>query len=348
MRFLILLALLLAATLQDGWVVQTGGIGSGVDSNLRAVSVVTGGDGLMAVWASGSNGVILRSRDAGKSWQRLHVEDGDKLDFRGIRAFNAEVAYTLSVGPGQESRIYKTSDGGKSWMKQYQAARPEIFLDALVCRDVKTCFVIGDLVNGKFFVLSTTDGEQWRELARNTMPAALKDEGAFAASNSALTLCGGNELVFGTGGPAARVFRSPDTGRSWEVYTTPILSGNASSGIFSVACWDETIVVVGGDYKTPGGAQKLAAYSADHGKSWQLSAQQPSGFRSSAVRTSDGSLLASGTNGTDRSSDGGVHWARCSSLNLNALSAEGRGAWGVGPKGTIALLASPDHCGPVR
>jgi photosystem II stability/assembly factor-like uncharacterized protein len=346
MRFLILLALLGAAMLQDGWVVQTGRIG-GVDSNLRAVSVVTGGDGLV-MWASGSNGVVLRSRDAEKNWERLHVENGDKLDFRGVYAFTADVAYALAVGPGEQSRIYKTLDGGKNWIKQYQGARPEIFLDGLVCSDVKDCLVIGDPVDGKFFVLSTTDGEQWRELARETMPAALKDEGAFAASNSALTLCGGNELVFGTGGPAARVFRSPDMGRTWEIYPTPILSGNASSGIFSVACWDSTMVVVGGDYQKPDGSERLAAYSVDHGKSWQLAAQQPSGFRSSVVRMSDGSLVASGTNGTDRSSDGGAHWTRCSSLNLNALSAAGQGAWGVGPKGTIALLASPDHCGPVR
>jgi photosystem II stability/assembly factor-like uncharacterized protein len=347
MRFLILLVFL-GAVLQDGWVVQTGGIGSDVDSNLRGVSVVTGGDGLLAVWASGSNGVILRSRDAGRSWDRVRVAGGERLDFRGIRAFSGEVAYALSVGPGEQSRIYKTSDGGKSWTKQYQGARPEIFLDGLVCRDAKNCFVIGDPVDGKFFVLSTTDGEQWRELAQDTMPAAMKEEGAFAASNSALTRCGGNELVFGTGGPAARVFRSPDMGRTWEVSTTPILSGNASSGIFSVACRDSTIVVVGGDYQKPDGAERSAAYSADHGKSWQLAAQQPSGFRSSVVRMRDGSIVASGTNGTDRSSDGGAHWTRCSSLNLNALSAEGQGAWGVGPKGTIALLASPDHCGPVR
>jgi len=342
MRFLILLALL-GTAVQDGWLIQA----SGIDSNLRAVSV-TANNGSAMVWASGSNGVILRSPDAGQNWQRLQVEEGEKLDFRGIWAFNQDLAYALSVGPGQQSRIYKTSDGGKTWIKQDQAAKQEVFLDALVCRDVKTCFVIGDPVDGKFFALSTTDGEQWRELAGDTMPAALQNEGVFAASNSSLTLCNGNELVFGTGGPAARVFRSPDMGQSWEVHQTPMLSGSLSSGIFSVACWDSTIVVVGGDYQKPDGVERLAAYSSDHGKSWQLSAQQPSGFRSSVVGRSDGSVLTSGTNGSDRSSDGGAHWTRCSSLNLNALTGKGLRVWGVGPKGMLAMLPSPDHCGPVR
>lgn len=343
MRFLILM-MIFGMTIEEAWVVQT----TGIDSNLRAVSAKTNAGDSAVVWASGSNGVILRSLDGGKNWQRLQVEDGEKLDLRAIRGFEAEVAYVLAVGPGQQSRIYKTLDGGKSWIKQYQGARPEIFLDGLVCRNVKTCFVIGDPVDGKFFLLSTTDGEQWRERSRYTMPPALKEEGAFAASNSALTLCGGNELVFGTGGPAARVFRSGDMGRSWEVYPAPILSGDASAGIFSVACWDSTIVVVGGDYKKPDETERAAAYSLDHGKTWRLSAQQPSGFRSSVVRVSDGSLLASGTNGTDRSSDGGVHWARCSALNLNALTGAELRVWGAGPKGTIALLRSADHCGPVR
>jgi photosystem II stability/assembly factor-like uncharacterized protein len=343
MRFLILL-MIFGMTAEEAWLVQT----TGIDSNLRAVSVKTGAGDSAVVWASGSNGVILRSLDGGKNWQRLQVEAGEKLDLRGIRGFDAKVAYVLSVGPGEQSRIYKTSDGGKSWMKQYQGEKQEVFLDALICREARTCFVIGDPVDGKFLVLSTTDGANWRELSRDGMPAALKEEGAFAASNTSLAWCGENEVVFGTGGPAARVFRSADEGKSWAVYQTPILSGSPSAGIFSVACWDSTIAVVGGDYKKPDETERAAAYSLDHGKTWRLSAQQPSGFRSSVVRVSDGSLLASGTNGTDRSSDGGVHWTRCSSLNLNALTGAELRVWGAGPKGTIALLRSADHCGPVR
>jgi photosystem II stability/assembly factor-like uncharacterized protein len=57
-----------------------------------------------AVWASGSNGVILRSTDLGKTWKRLHVAGGDTLDFRGIVAFNATTAYLMSSGEGQKSR----------------------------------------------------------------------------------------------------------------------------------------------------------------------------------------------------------------------------------------------------
>ena len=70
----------------------------------------------------------------------------------------------------------------------------------------KDCFAISDPVDGKFLLLHTEDGEHWKELPREQMPAALPKEGVFAASNSSLTLCGeeGEELFFGTGGPVAR------------------------------------------------------------------------------------------------------------------------------------------------
>jgi len=74
------------------WKLQT----SGLDSNLRGVSAAYAPDAkgapMPAVWASGSNGVILRSTDLGKTWKRLHVAGGDTLDFRGIVAFNAATA----------------------------------------------------------------------------------------------------------------------------------------------------------------------------------------------------------------------------------------------------------------
>src|SRR4029077_20727778 len=78
-----------AAVQAQWWKVQT----SGIDSNLRGVSVTgtpdSNGVRVPVVWASGSNGVILRSVDEGKTWKRLRVTGGDALDFRGIVAFNA-------------------------------------------------------------------------------------------------------------------------------------------------------------------------------------------------------------------------------------------------------------------
>jgi photosystem II stability/assembly factor-like uncharacterized protein len=323
------------------WTVQT----SGIDTNLRGVSVGTFADshgvGTVVVWASGSNGVILQSKDAGKTWKRLHVQGGEDLDFRSIQARDATTAYVMSSGDGGKSRIYKTTDGGANWKLQYTDKRKGFFLDALVCTSAIECRAVGDPIDGKFVILRTRDGETWEQLPTDQMPVALPDEGAFAASGTCLAIYSYEHVYFVTGGPAARLFHSSDAGYSWTVNSTPIVSSNASSGIFSIAVWDKALVIVGGDYRDPGNRNHVAAYSADQGKTWKLAEQQPGGFRSAVMRINETYLIAVGPNGEDVSDDGGAHWKQTDSLNLNALAVlPTADAWAAGPNGTIARLKS--------
>jgi len=334
--FLLLLLLLNPGDSSPWWSVQT----SGLDTNLRGVSVKfdeSSDKYHYVVWASGSNGVILRSTNEGKTWTQLNVAGGGDLDFRDIEAFDANTAYVMSSGEGDKSRIYKTTDGGKNWKLQYSDKRAGFFLDSLSCDSATHCNALSDPVDGKFLVLSTTDGEHWKQLPRDRMPEALPKEGAFAASGTAIAICEGGGIYFGTGGPKARIFHSADQGRSWNVVETPVASGEASSGIFSIACEDsDNLVAVGGDYKQPDVANRVAIYSADAGATWQLSAQQPGGYRSAVGSFSHGDFAAVGPNGTDVSHDQGVHWQHTDYLNLNAASFDGTEGWAAGPKGTIA------------
>ena len=338
-RIVLILLLVSSNAIGQLWSVQT----SGLDTNLRGVSAkytrIKGRQHLI-VWASGSNGVILRSRDEGSTWNRLTVPDGTDLDFRDIEAFGADTAYVMSSGEGSKSRIYKTTDGGKTWTLQYSDKRPGFFLDSLACDSKIHCVALSDPVEGKFLVLSTNDGAHWKELARDKMPAILNGEGAFAASGTAIALCGRSNIYFGTGGGrAARVFHSNDSGRSWAAVETPIASGNASSGIFSIACGATLIVAVGGDYKEPGSAKGVAAFSYDFDATWRLAEQQPGGYRSAVAHFSQGDFVAVGTNGSDtgRYDDRkGVHWEHTDAMNLNAASFDHREGWAVGPKGTVA------------
>ena len=80
-----------------------------------------------------------------------------------------------------------------------------------------------------------------------------------------------------TGGMAARVFYSTDFGKSWEVAKTPMIRGQASSGIFSVAFKnDRGGIVVGGIYDQPEINTNVAAYTLDGGKNWVSSTKMPS------------------------------------------------------------------------
>ena len=343
-RTILLLSLFIASAQEQWWSVRT----SGMDTNLRGVSAAHTPDarGLStpAVWVSGSNGVILRSLDLGKTWKRLHVAGGDSLDFRGIVAFDANNAYVMSSGEGEKSRIYKTTDGGESWKLQYTDNRKEFFLDSIACLSEEECFALGDPINGKFLLLKTTDGEHWQALPNDNMPAALPKEGAFAASNSCLALSG-DHIFFVTGGPAARVFHSTDAGRTWTATETPIAHGNGSSGIFSIARPDmevaSAMVVVGGDYQDPKRPLAIAATSLDQGNNWKLSAGQPSGFRSAVASLDIFLFYTVGPNGEEMTEDQGAHWKRIGSLNLNALAMlDDSHGWAVGPNGTIAVFVN--------
>ena len=103
-----------AGTKGPWWIMQT----SGLDTNLRAVAVGEYQEPQHApvpvIWASGSNGVILQSKDEGKTWKQFHILGAEKLDFRGIRVFDAQEAYVMSSGDGDKSRIYRTTDGGRT------------------------------------------------------------------------------------------------------------------------------------------------------------------------------------------------------------------------------------------
>src|ERR1700722_837927 len=113
MRRTILLTLALITTgvtpaIKAQWEIQN----SGSTADLRGIASVGAG----VAWASGSNGTILRTEDGGYLWQRCPIPPGaDKLDFRGIQAFDANTAIVMSSGKGDLSRLYKTTDGCQTW-----------------------------------------------------------------------------------------------------------------------------------------------------------------------------------------------------------------------------------------
>ncbi|MGC1903246.1 MAG: hypothetical protein WA715_05455 [Candidatus Acidiferrum sp.] len=295
---------------------------SGPNTSLRGLSS-SQANNTQIIWATGSNGVIIRSPDGGKSWTSRPIDNAGTQDFRGVRSFGANIAYVFSVGTENKSHIYKTTNAGRSWRIQYSDPRPAFFLDGLVCRNEKNCFAISDPIDGKFPILHTEDGEQWTELPPASEPSALPTEGLYAASNTSLVLCGPdhNDILFATGGPAARVFHSADDGQTWSVAPTPILSGNSTAGIFSLACDDRTLVAVGGDYRNPTSTKSVAAYSTDLGATWNLADQPPSGYRSAVTTVGPEpptSWIAVGTTGADISTDTGAHWASLNHENANA------------------------------
>src|SRR5262249_4395034 len=97
-------------------------------------------------WASGTGGTFVRTTDRGTTWSVGAVPGAEKLDFRDVKAFGEATAYLLSAGPGGDSRVYKTTDGGKSWAMQFKADDPATFLDAFAFWDEDHGVALGDPV----------------------------------------------------------------------------------------------------------------------------------------------------------------------------------------------------------
>jgi hypothetical protein len=336
-------------TTSGPWVMQS----SGTTAGLRGIHAVGGG----VAWASGTDGTVLRTEDGGYLWQRCTVPPGaEKLDFRGIWAWDENTAIVMSSGPGDLSRIYKTTDGCSSWKLLYTNPDKDGFWDAMVFSDKNKGFLLGDPVHGRFVLLFTLDGgKTWTRVNTKFLDAGKTKIGAFAASNSAMILYGNDLPIFGTSGPDGPWLYTPDlectmleaaqnfaeclsSGLRFEREKLPMAGGSASSGIFALAesGWDLT--AVGGDYTKPDDTRgTAAAITAWNGLplAWTAAARPPHGYRSAVAKDqADDAWIAVGTNGSDISFDGET-WSPLDDGNWNALSLP----WVVGPQGRIAKLA---------
>jgi photosystem II stability/assembly factor-like uncharacterized protein len=311
---------------------------SGTTASLRGVSALSA----KVVWASGSGGMWLRTVDGGVTWQSARVPGAETLDFRGVRGIDDHTAWLMSSGPGDKSRIYRTTDSGAHWTLLFTNPDEKGFFDAIAFRDAQHGIVAGDPVDGHFVVFVSQDGgRHW--LRRNT-PPSLPNEGSFAASNSCLFLLGKSNMWLASGGPgAARVLHSSDFGRHWTIAATPVRGDGPSAGIFSLAFSDPRHrIAVGGDYTKDRETRGNIALTADGGSAWESMAdgRGPRGFRSAVAYLPDRKLwLTTGTSGSDISADGGKTWKQFDGDPYNALSViSSKAVWAVGPEGRIAIL----------
>src|SRR6185436_4739372 len=107
---------------------------SGTTARFRGVSAVTE----KVAWASGNGGTFARTTDGGATWYSAVVPGASELDFRDVQAVDERIAYLLSIGPGEQSRIYKTTDSGQGWTLQYSNHNPKAFFDAFAFWDARS------------------------------------------------------------------------------------------------------------------------------------------------------------------------------------------------------------------
>src|SRR5437899_2724276 len=179
---------------------------SNTTASLRGIHNVGGG----VAWASGTNGTVLRTEDGGYLWQTCTVPPGaEKLDFRGIQAFDENTAIVMSSGKGDLSRLYKTTDGCQTWKLLFTNPDKDGFWDALLFYSRLNGGLLGDPVDGHFKLWETRDGgKHWTVGKRKGLNADPLLQGAFAASNSSMTVSPDRlqRIAFGTGGKSGALF----------------------------------------------------------------------------------------------------------------------------------------------
>ncbi len=309
---------------------------SGNKVSLRGLSVVND----RVIWVSGSKGTVGRSLDSGRTWKWMIVKGFEKRDFRDIEAFDAVTAVLMATD--EPAHILKTVDGGDTWKIVYTNNTKGMFLDAMEFWNEQSGIVIGDPVDGRFFICRSFDGgSTWREISRENLPVADSGEACFAASGTNIRSLNLSEACFVTGGTRSRLL--------WkgEPVLLPIIQGKPSTGANSIAIRDSKkrkqsryFVVVGGDYLQDTVRDKNCFITKDAGKTWMAPGNAPRGYRSCVEFISPQQLITCGPSGVDVSIDGGMNWTSASSTGFHVCrkAKSGKSVFLAGSDGRIGIL----------
>ncbi|UII34878.1 YCF48-related protein [Fulvivirga ulvae] len=317
--------------------------GSGVTWQLYTLEKEASLRGIAAVdenvcWVGGSNSVLAKTTDGGSSWQYYDLVKAPDAEFRDIQAFGPDTVIVMSAGEGDKSKIFKTTDGGNTWRTVLENKFPKGFFNGIAFWNSREGILTGDPIDGKLFVMTTADaGESWQRVTN--LPDVVENEYGFAASGSHITVQG-DHVWIGTGGTVARIFHSADKGANWEVVNTPMLQGEPSLGIFSMAVSHSGMgLAVGGDYTDEEGmGDKNLIYSQDNGSTWNVYEGHSMPFRS-AVRFVNDMILITGPSGSEYSGDNGRSWMKVNGMGFHTLDVGNNGVvWAAGSGGRIGKM----------
>lgn len=240
--------------------------------------------------------------------------DSLKLEFRSIAQTKHSI-FILSVG--NPALLYKIDKHDLSYKLVYRENHEKVFYDAIHFIDNKKGIAIGDPTEDTFSIITTEDGgSTWNKISNNNLPKLAVGEAAFAASNTNICVKG-NRIFLVSGGIKSRLFVSDDFCKTWQVFETPIIQGQAMTGIFSADFINEkTGIIVGGNYETQSDNKANKAITFDGGQTWKLiGINQGFGYASCVQFVPDSSgkrIISVGTTGIYSSNNQGENWNKLS------------------------------------
>lgn len=287
-------------------------------SSIRAIEAVDNEN----LFYAGSNGNIGTTTDNGITWSTLNIRYQDSIipNFRSL-AFNGSDYFALSIG--NPALLYKISEDEATL--QYIEEDEKVFYDALTFFDDNMHGIaVGDPTEECASIIITEDGgETWNKIPCENLPEIIEGEAFFAASNTNIKTIGSTVFI-ASGGSKARVLKSTNYGKTWQIFETPIIQGNGPQGIYSIDFIDDKNgIAIGGDYSKPLENKANKAITTDGGKTWMLIANNENPNYKSCVQyvpnTNGKEVFAVGKTGVSFSNNGGLTWTEVSKDSYYAI-----------------------------
>ena len=232
------------------------------------------------IWATGTSGTVIHSKDQGKNWEVQKISGAENLDFRDLCIIDEKTILLMSAGLAEkgQAKIFRSTDGGKNWAIVFEQKEKGIFFDAMQFdQKNKKGLLISDPVNGHFkFFGFNSNGEIFTAIELKDFPKLLPREAAFAASGSSLNYQDGVGTLITGGAKNARILQSNIKDLSiWKVKNEEI-EADSSSGYFSLGSNGKNqLLVAGGDYLKINENKIPLLLSQDAGKSWTIINKKP-------------------------------------------------------------------------
>ncbi len=230
----------------------------------------------------------------------------------------------FTLGIGAPARLRKVDLKNKEEHLVYTETHDKIFYDAMTFWNDNEGIAMGDPTEDCLSIIITRDeGETWKKVSCNDLPKTKEGEAAFAASNGNIAIVGDKTWIV-SGGIKSRVFYSPNKGKTWQVFKTPIIQGSTTSGAYSVDFYDENNgIIYGGDYTKPYANNANKAITKNGGRTWELIADGSGAGYKSCVRYiprgGGKEIVAVGFTGISISNDAGKNWKEISKEGFYTL-----------------------------
>ncbi len=299
---------------EEGWVEQA----SGFWDPSRGINFMDAVDENTA-WAVGYDGtggsvyetLFTTTADGGSLWtaNKIFLDEGYGLgNICGLDGSTAWAAVFSTGAQDEKCGIYKTTNGGDSWVHQFEG--PYSFANNVWFFDENDGVALGDQADDYFEVWTSDDGgDTWTRVPEESFSGIEVVPGEYGWTG-VMDAIGDNTVIFGTHAPEGNAFISHDRGLTWFGSFTGCSGSGLNPGVNELAFKDPDHGLAAHD----NGATYDLYTTSDGGVNWEEITPTGTPYASGlSFVPGTGNMYistggAEGTSGASYSLDGGQTW----------------------------------------